>query len=80
MRNVDLVKLNFHDQIDYGGQPTVQHKYSTPLACEGYCVHCDLKGLLKDTSTKLDLMSHGCDSEDFARKCMRRFRPDRGFL
>jgi hypothetical protein len=63
-----LSDLNFNDLLHYGGQPEVQYRYAQSLSCQGYCVSCEESGLLKQpdgTDGRLDLMSHGCGSEDF---------------
>jgi hypothetical protein len=65
MRNRRLVDLNFRRLVDYGGQPKVKNRYDPPLPCKGYCVKCEKKGLLAGSGHVLDLMSHGCDSNDF---------------
>ena len=65
MKRTQLADLNFREVINYGGQPPVQNRYDPPLQCHGYCVSCEETGLLDQTAVHLDLMSHGCDSEDF---------------
>ena len=66
MKNAALRELNFQKLLHYGGQPPVQNRYQHPLPCRGYCVDCENSGTLKATGGSLDLMSHGCDSSDFA--------------
>jgi uracil-DNA glycosylase len=65
MREPRLVNLNFRELLDYGGQPPVQNRYATPISCSAYCVSCEEDGVLAKAGVQLDLMSHGCDSEDF---------------
>lgn len=65
MKNKDLATLNFHDLIDYGGQPIVENIYSVPKLCLGYCTHCEDSGLLSSTTAHLDQMSHAADTSDY---------------
>jgi hypothetical protein len=65
MKDRQLAELNFHDLLDYGGQPPVHFEYRPPICCKGYCLSCEDSGLLKQTGHRLDLMSHGCDTSDF---------------
>ena len=65
MRNIHLANLNFREIVNYGGQPPVQHRYDPSLDCHGYCISCEQAGVLEQAGGRLDLMSHGCDSEDF---------------
>lgn len=66
MRDKRLRELNFRELLDFGAQPRpVSGRYPMPLHCEGYCVSCEDGGLLQNTEGRLDLMSHGCDSDDF---------------
>jgi hypothetical protein len=65
LRDPRLVDLNFRKLLHYGGQPPVKYEYPTPIPCTGYCVSCEEKGVLAKAGGKLDLMSHGCDSQDF---------------
>lgn len=65
MKDRRLVDLNFREILNYGGQPPVQYRYSSPLACQGYCVDCEEAGIVKQVGGRLDMMSHGCDSADF---------------
>ena len=67
MRDHRLVNLNFHEIVNYGGQPPVQAQQNPPITCYGYCVSCEESGVLQQEQVggQLSLMSHGCDSEDF---------------
>ena len=65
MRDQCLVDLNFREIIDYGGQPSIEHRRAKPQPCHGYCLSCEESGLLSEIGGHLDLMSHGCDAEDF---------------
>ena len=65
MRNIELANLNFREIVNYSGQPSVQHRYDSPLVCHGYCISCEQARVLERAGGRLDLMSHGCDSEDF---------------
>ena len=67
MRNEGLANLNFRDLIDYGGPPAPRNRYDLRTQCSGYCTHCDENRYLEGTGLQLDLMSHGCDSDDFER-------------
>lgn len=64
MKNPDLVRLNFVELINYGGQPEVRSKYAPPLSCSGYCTDCEKAGLT-GTDLHLDQMSHGADTSDY---------------
>jgi hypothetical protein len=66
MRNARLADLNFRELIDYGGHPVVQNSYTHDRQ-PGYCVSCEENGVLGRAGGQLDLMSHGCDSDDFER-------------
>lgn len=40
MKNEDLVNLNFHKLLNYGGMPEVRYRYDDPIKCKGYCIAC----------------------------------------
>ena len=66
MMDSRLVDLNFREIINYEGQPCpVEVRYKTSPTCHGYCVSCEQSGVRQQAGGELDLMSHGCDSEDF---------------
>ena len=63
MRDKRLADLNFRDLLHYGGEPSIQHTYVPPLACSGYCIHCEEKGnVFSNSQDSFDQMSHGCDT------------------
>jgi len=51
-----LSDLNFHQLLEYGGQPPVRCRYDPPLACRCLCVACEEAKLL-GSELKLDQMS-----------------------
>ena len=65
MKNLRLVDLNFREVLGYGKQPTVEFKRKDPAPCLSYCVRCEEDGVLLKAGGRLDLISHGCDSEDY---------------
>lgn len=66
MRDKQLADLNFRELLNYGGQPQVQVEYDPPLACSGYCVHCEDKGdVFCNPGDSFDQISHGCDTSDY---------------
>jgi hypothetical protein len=59
----ELAKLNFKELIDY---PEISgYSNHKPFKCSGFCKDCEEKHLLID-GEKLERMSHGADSSDFA--------------
>ena len=63
MRDRRLADLNFRELLHYGCEPPIQNTYDPPLACSGYCVHCEEQGnVFYNAGDSFDLMSHGCDT------------------
>ena len=69
MRDERLADLNFRQLLHYdGGGPPVQHSFDTPLACSGYCVHCEERGnVFHNAGDSFDQMSHGCDTSVYEK-------------
>lgn len=58
--------LNFQELVRYeGGAPTPQYRYDPPISCTGFCTSCEDSGLAPTPRSRLDLLSHGCDSSDY---------------
>ena len=62
--NKMLAELNFNKLLYY--ENIRGYSKQKPFKCNGFCIDCELKGILKD-GEKLERMSHGADSDDFRK-------------
>lgn len=62
--NKELAELNFNKLLYY--ENIRGYSKQKPFKCNGFCIDCELKGILKD-GEKLERMSHGADSDDFRK-------------
>jgi hypothetical protein len=68
MKNTKLAELNFRTLLHYSRVPEFGARSSFPtIACTGFCVSCEKNGFLDGGNQRLNLMSHGADTDDFEK-------------